>query len=325
MTTNFEYESQFSNWLAKNTHVISEQVPWEIDPTSIQREVPALNGILRVDLLCRATEPDGRGTFNVVVENQLWTTDSDHLVRLLAYTYGFDARVAVWIAGDFTLKHRRAIRWLNQNTELDAYLFKLELSEQPAITPIVFPGMPEEEELPQSTYTPDPGWRTASRTWFERVLPKVAAQCEHLDVWQTQTTQDLKSPIPGLMWCQQPVIHRDKSVSEYISWYIELHSDFVRIGLYIPGSPREKSHHYFDALTNDKEGMDRSFGSPLEAVVYRGGFKHLIWEPQEGVGYESVDGAKIEREAEAVANDMKKFIEATKDTIADLTPYDEPH
>lgn len=321
MTTSFEYESQFSNWLAKNTKVISDKVCWEIDPTSVQREVNALNGLLRVDLLCRATEPDGSDPFNVIIENQLTTTDSDHLTRMLAYAAAFEAKAVVWIATRDLLRYRRAIRWLNEKTQMDAYLFRLDLNDPTALAPIVNPGMPEEEELSQRVYTPNPGWRTAARTWFERVLSKVAEQCERLDVWQTQTTQDLKSPIPGSMWCQQPVKHRDKRVSEYISWYIELHRDFVRIGLYIPNSPRDKSHYYFNALTESKAEMDEKFGSQLETVVYRGGFKHMIWEPQEGVGYESVDGANMEREAEAVANDMEKFIGATKDTIANLTPY----
>lgn len=322
MTIEINNEADFSNWLAKNIHILSDKLAWDIDPTSVQRERSAWNGSLRVDLFCRATKPGCGKSFNVIIENQLRTTDSDHLARILAYTSAFDAKGAVWIAENYTLMHRRVIRWLNDNSNIDAYLFSLDLSAPPALTRVVYPGMPEEEELPQSAYTPNSGWSTASRTWFERVLPKVGAQCERLGVWQTQTTQDLKSPIPGLMWCQQPVIHQDKSVSEYISWYIELHTGFARIGLYVPNSPRYKSHYYFDALIKSKSEIDERFGSPLEVVRYRGGFKHLIWEPSERAGYECADATMLEREAEAVAHDMERLIEATKDNIADLTPYD---
>ncbi len=322
MTNEIQNELQFSDWLAQNIHVLSDEVAWDINPSSVRRERSAWNGSLRVDLFCQATEPGGSESFNVIIENQLRTTDSDHLARILAYISAFDAKGAVWIAGNYTYMHRRVIRWLNDNSEIDAYLFKLDLSGVPSLAPVIYPGMPEEEELtPQSVSTPNPGWRMAARTWFERVLPKVAARCEHLGAWQIQTTEDLKSPIPSLMWCQQPVIHHDNRVSEYISCYIELHPDFVRIGLYIPGSPRDKSHHYFDALTEGKAEMDKRFGSPLEAVIYRGGFKHITWEPFEGVGYECADEAALEREAVAVAYDMERLIEATKDTIADLTPY----
>ena len=321
MTVEINNEADFSNWLAKNIDILSEKLEWDIDPSSVQRERSAWHGRLRVDLFGKATKPGCNESFNVIIENQLRTTDSDHLARLLAYASAFEAKVLVWIAGSYTLMHRRVIRWLNDNSNIDAYLFSLDLSAPSALIRVVYPGMPEEEELPQSVYTPNPCWRTAARAWFERVLPKVAAQCEHLGIWQTRAMQDLKSPIPGLMWCQQPVIHRDKRVSEYISWYIELHRNFARIGLYIPNSPREKSHYYFDSLNGGKSEMDRSFGSPLEAVVYRGGFKHLIWEPSERAGYECTDEKALEREAEAVAYDMKELIVATKDAVANLTPY----
>lgn len=322
MTNEIHNELQFSDWLARNIHVLNDEVDWDINPRSVQRERSAWYGSLRVDLFCQATKPGGSEPFNVIIENQLRTTDSDHLARILAYISAFDARGAVWIAEDYTYMHRRIIRWLNENSNIDAYLFSLDMSGVPKLAPVIYPGMEEEEEIPQSASTPNPGWRMEARNWFERVLPKVAERCERFGVWQAQTTKDLKEPIPGLMWCQQPVIHCDNRVSEYISWYIELHSNFVRIGLYVPGSPRDKSHYYFDALTERKVEMDKRFGSPLEAVKYRGGFKHIIWEPFEGVGYECADATALEREAEAVAHDMERLIEATKNNIADLISYD---
>ncbi len=322
MTVEINNELQFSDWLAKNIHILGDKLAWDIDPSSVQRERSAWNGSLRVDLFCRATKPGCGKSFNVIIENQLRTTDSDHLARILAYTSAFDAKGAVWIAENYTYMHRRIIRWLNENSNIDAYLFSLDMSGVPKLAPVIYPGMEEEEEIPQSASTPNPGWRMEARNWFERVLPKIAERCEHFGVWQAQTTRDLKVPIPGLMWCQQPVIHCDDSVSEYVSWYIELHSNFVRIGLYVPGSPRDKSHYYFDALTEGRAEMNKRFGSPLESVKYRGGFKHIIWEPFEGVGYECDDATALEREAEAVAHDMERLIEATKDNIADLIPYD---
>ncbi len=197
MTNQIHDESQFSDWLAQHIGVLSNKVAWDIDPSSVRREMSASNGSLRVDLFCKATKQVGSEPFNVIIENQLRTTDDDHLARILVYTPAFDAKGVVWIAGDHTHRHRRVIRWLNDNSEIDAYLFKLDISGVPVLTPVIYPDMEEEEELiPHSASTPNPGWRTAARIWFERVLPKVAARCEHLGAWQTQTTQDLKSPHP---------------------------------------------------------------------------------------------------------------------------------
>ena len=66
--------------------------------------------------------------------------------------------------------------------------------------------------------------------------------------------------------------------------------------------------------------MDRTFGEPLDPRVYRGGFKHIVWEPHEGVGYECDDEAALQHEAKAVGYDMARLVEATKDAIASLSP-----
>ena len=324
MTTEIHNELDFSNWLSQNIHIVNEHTAWDILPGSIIRERGAWNGARRVDLFCKATRPGCDEPFNVIIENQLWTTDDDHFARIMAYIAAFDAKGAVWIARGHTRIHKRVVRWINDNTNIDAYILKLDLSDSPSLTPIVYPGMPEDEdENPISRDAPlTPGWQAMARNWFERVLPKVAERCKRFGAWQTQTRGDLKQPIPGLMWCVQPVMHHDSRVSEYISWYIELHPDFVRIGLYIPNAPRDKSHHYFNALTERKAEMEEAFGAPLEDTVYRGGPKHIIWEPHEGVGYESTDQAALEREAEDVANSMENLIAATKDIIANLTPYE---
>ena len=327
MTKNIHNEQDFSNWLAANIHVLTEHTGWEIRPTSIKRERRGWDGAIRVDLFCEATKPGGDEPFNVIIENQLKTTDYNHLARIMAYIAAFDAKGAVWIAEDYTYIHKRVIRWINDNTGLDAYLLKLDLSGAPNLTRVAYPGMPEEDARPpvqRVSTRPLSGtsWRAQARTWFERALPKVSARCERFGAWQPHTMGDLKQPIPGLMWIQQPVIHRDSRVSEYISWYIELHADFVRIGLYVPGSPRDKSHYYFDSLTERIGEMEEIFGAPLSERRYSGGFKHISWEPFEGVGYECLDEAALELEAESVAHAMEGFIEATSDIVADLIPYE---
>ena len=329
MANNIHSEQEFSNWLAANIHVLTEHTGWDIRPTSLKRERRGWDGAIRVDLFCEATKLGGNESFNVIIENQLKATDNNHLARIMAYIAAFDAKGAVWIAEDYTDIHKRVIRWINDNTGIDAYLLKLDLSGAPRLARVAYPGMPEGDDArppQQMTSTPArapgrAGWRAMARTWFERALPKVSARCERFGVWQPHTVGDLKPPVPGMMWIQQSVIHRDRRVSEYISWYIELHTDFVRIGLYVPGSPRDMSHYYFDSLTERMAEMEEIFGAPLGERRYPGGFKHISWEPFEGVGYECLDEAALELEAEAVAYDMEGFIEATMGAVSDLTPY----
>ncbi len=307
MTDKINNELDFSRWLADNIGVLNEQVIWDIDPQSVRREESASDGSLRVDLFCEATKPEGGERFNVIIENQLRTTDNDHLARIMEYTAAFDARGVVWIAENHKRIHDRVFRWLNDNAGIDAYLIRLDRTAAPHLEPVVYPGMPKNAEAPPLTVSRSAsGWRALARGWFDRVLPKVAARCEHLGVWQTQTVRDLKSPIQNLMWCQQPVVHGDSRVSEYISWYIELHSGFVRLGIYVPGSPRDKSHYYFNSLSERKAKMDRAFGEPLETRIYRGGFKHIVWEPHEGVGYECADEVSLQYEAAGPLQSLRK-------------------
>ena len=256
-------EPDFSNWLAQNIEVLNEHVAWDIDPSSIQREKSTPGGWLRVDLFCRATKLGDDEPFNVVIENQLRETDLDHLARIFMYITEFDAQGAIWIAGETTYYYERVIHWLNNNATIDAYLFKMDIDEQdvPKLTPVIYPGMSLDA---LKTLDSDPGdnWRYKARTWFERVLPKVALRCKsygvlqtqttndlierrrspyyrsgHSGIWQTQTTRDLRQPGDTMLWCRQSVLHHDKRVSEYISWYIELHSNFSRVGVYVPKQP----------------------------------------------------------------------------------------
>ena len=329
MTNEIHNEQEFSNWLADNIHVLTGYTGWDIHPASIKRERRGWGGAVRVDLFCEATRAESDEPFNVVIENQLKITNNDHLARIMAYAAAFDAKGAVWIAEDYTDIHKRVIRWINANTVIDAYLLKLDRSGAPHLTRVAYPGMPEDDARPPRQTSSSParapgrtGWRAMARTWFKRALPKVSARCERFGVWQPHTMGDLKPPVPEMMWIQQPVIHCDSRVSEYISWYIELHADFVRIGLYVPGSPRDMSHYYFDSLIERMAEMEELCGYPLSERRYRGGPKHISWEPFEGVGYECLDEDALELEAEAVAYDMEGFIEATMGAVSDLIPYE---
>lgn len=81
----------------------------------------------KVDLLCRNTEDNSQ----VLVENQLTETDSDHLARILMY-YGdrkLDAvTTVIWIAKSFRNEHRAVFERLNKITEDRFRFFCVEIS-----------------------------------------------------------------------------------------------------------------------------------------------------------------------------------------------------
>jgi hypothetical protein len=105
----------FTPWLAGNLAYLSEVIGMPLE--LVKREVPV--GCFSADLLLRNTSND---TF-VLVENQLETSNHNHLGQLLTYLQGLDAKTVIWIAPQFREEHLSAVRWLNDNTLVDFSFF----------------------------------------------------------------------------------------------------------------------------------------------------------------------------------------------------------
>lgn len=115
---------EFTPWLANE--IRSEETSYLEDILGLDLEVIEIEksvGKYSVDILARVGN-DGR---NVVIENQLTTSDHDHLGKAIAYAAGIDADIIVWIAPKFNDEHSDAIQWLNDNSREGVDLFALRL------------------------------------------------------------------------------------------------------------------------------------------------------------------------------------------------------
>ena len=110
----------FTHWMAQNDNLALLESALDLSLTVEGTEQDV--GPYRADLVCR----DDQGRV-VVVENQLSPTDHLHLGQLLTYTGGLGGQVMVWIAQRFNTEHRKAIDWLNANTNKDVEFFALEV------------------------------------------------------------------------------------------------------------------------------------------------------------------------------------------------------
>lgn len=111
----------FSNWLAEkeNLELLNEAIGLTL--SEVEKEV--FVGSYRCDLVGK-DEVTGE---KVIIENQLETSNHDHLGKIITYASGLDASVIVWIVKEAREEHRSAIEWLNNNTSTSINFFLIEV------------------------------------------------------------------------------------------------------------------------------------------------------------------------------------------------------
>ena len=112
-------DSNFTPWLADNLNVLGEAVGLQLKHCKTEAAV----GSMSLDILAKETR---RGV-NVAIENQLETTDSDHLARLLIYAAGSCARIAIWVATEFVYEHAEVLHRLNEWTRDDVDFYGVQV------------------------------------------------------------------------------------------------------------------------------------------------------------------------------------------------------
>lgn len=111
----------FSEWLSKEENM--EQLSDVIGLTLVNVDKEVYVGSYRCDLVA---EDETTGT-KVIIENQLESTNHDHLGKIITYASGLNASVIVWIVKTAREEHRSAIEWLNNNTMKNISFFLIEI------------------------------------------------------------------------------------------------------------------------------------------------------------------------------------------------------
>ena len=111
----------FSNWLAQEKNI--ELLNDILGLTLVDIEKEAYVGAYRCDLVAK----DDTTGIKVIIENQLESSNHDHLGKIITYASGLNANVIVWIVTQAREEHRSAIEWLNNNTNSEINFFLIEL------------------------------------------------------------------------------------------------------------------------------------------------------------------------------------------------------
>ncbi len=239
-------EKGFSSWLEKNIETLGETLGLSLSP--VQAEKPV--GPFSVDLVAE----DGDGNL-VVIENQLESTDHDHLGKVLVYLTNLDAKIAIWITKSGRPEHVRAVEWLNEVSPADIafYLvrlsaFRIGLSDPaPLFTIIAGPSIEAKdiggtkEDLAERHILRLKFWEQILGRAKECGLASHANRGPSKDSWLGGSSGKSGLSLNFLIWLQE------KSAVE----------------LYIDTGEREKNKRIFDQLSVEKGSIEVTFGSPL--------------------------------------------------------------
>ena len=111
----------FSEWLSQNENIELLNDILGLTLTDMSKEVYV--GSYRCDLVA----VDESSGIKIIIENQLESSNHEHLGKIITYASGLDAQVVVWIVKNAKEEHRSAIEWLNNNTNSDINFFLIEL------------------------------------------------------------------------------------------------------------------------------------------------------------------------------------------------------
>ena len=111
--------TDFTPWLAKNIEDLAERMGMELEVVGQEVSV----GPYSADILAKDVNT---GDY-VVIENQLEKTNHDHLGKSITYASVLNAKNIVWVATTFTEEHKKALDWLNDNTNEDLSFWGIQI------------------------------------------------------------------------------------------------------------------------------------------------------------------------------------------------------
>jgi hypothetical protein len=250
--------NDFTPWLFENIEVLASAIGRDI--TALQRE--KLVGTFKLDILAE----DKMGP--VVVENQLYGTDHDHLGKVLTYLTNLDAKTAIWLTAEARPEHIKAVIWLNESTADDTSFFLVKvraykLGEQAAPMFSVLVGPSEEGKRFGEEKKEIAQRHTDRRSFWSGLLDRAKAK--------TQLHANISPSIEN--WVSASAGH------SFVGWnYVILMKD-ARVELYLSNPAAHINKSCFDSLFAKKTEIEAAFGKPLQWDRLDGKNATRIWHP----------------------------------------------
>lgn len=245
--------ADFTNWLAQeeNLQLLGEEIG--VDISLVQTEASV--GKFSVDILAEE-ENTGR---KIVIENQLETTNHDHLGKIISYASGFDAEILIWIVKDVRDEHKRAVDWLNEHTDdkINIFAIRMELwqiGDSPYAPKFHIISKPNDwaKAIKTSSSRPDLSDRRLMQLEFWKQFQEYAAA--------QGSSLRLRKANPQ-HWYDVSI----GSSKSYLSLVVDADNEQIRCEFYIPNSKP-----LFNALYDKKDVIASMLPCELEWMVLEG-------------------------------------------------------
>lgn len=244
----------FTPWLAQNLDRLGDAIGIELELLEREADVGDFSlDLLAIDL--------GRNA-PVIIENQLATTDHDHLGKLITYASGYDAQVVLWVSTEIREEHRQALDWLNQRTDSNTDFFAVVVEvirigdSKPALQfrVAVWPNEWQKSAKKKSTTTTSER-SERYRQYFQDLLDDLRENHKFTGARKAQPQN----------WA---AFASGNSRFKYSHSFAA--GNKVRTEIYIDSGDADENKEYFDRLYSQREPIESEFGETLE------------WEPLDG-------------------------------------------
>ena len=278
----------FTPWLAENLDILGAELGLKLE--LVQTEYPI--GPFFLDILAREIDEG----VNVAIENQLEWTDHSHLGQTLTYAAGCDARIAIWVAPEFTYEHAEALHQLNKWTGdgIKFYGVKVEVIRradetrlEPRLRKVVYPGGWNREITLQQGEMP-----ADKRKYYDFFQPLTAELLRR--GFADRSTQH--SDFTGRYFPSQ----FDKDTGYAVNFW----HDGAWVFLFVrTWDSMERNNRIFDELYKAKTEIEKSIDTELE------------WDRFENYSFFTIGVRK-----EASIDDPPEKLEETRGWMLDLLP-----
>ena len=262
----------FSELLSKNENIEILNDILGVTLVDISKETYV--GSYRCDLFAK---DETTGT-KVIIENQLETSNHDHLGKIITYASGLDAKVVVWIVKQAREEHRSAIEWLNNNTNNNVNFFLIELHAYKI-------GNSDPAPMFKVVEEPNDFIKTNKPSGGNDTINK--SQAQRLEFWEqfNEVVIARGKPFnprkPSTDHWYNVAIGTSKA---YIDIILVNKDSYIGIELYI-----SDNKELFDKLFTEKEKIEKELGFTLEWKRLEGSKASRIMYKIEGLDFDEHD------------------------------------